>query len=125
MEKPQKTIVVADDDDDLRLLVRVTLEDASTRVITVEDGCRALEVVRTRLPDLLIIDWMMPGMTGDEVVRRLREDSEASELPIVMLTAKDGGEFERQMVPFHLAGLLKKPFSPLALIKIVREALFS
>lgn len=125
MEKPEKTIVVADDDDDLRLLVRVTLEDSSTRIITAEDGSRALEIVQGTPPDLLIIDWMMPGMTGDEVVRSLRGQSKTIELPIVMLTAKDGVEFKRQMAPLNLAGFLVKPFSPLALIKIVREALFS
>ncbi len=125
MKPSKKTILIADDDDDLRMLVQVTLDHASYEIATVGDGLQTLDVVLSSPPDLLIIDWMMPGLTGDEVVRRLRGHPRTAQIPIIMLTAKDGQEFLEHMMPLQLSGYLVKPFSPLALIRIVREVLSS
>lgn len=118
-----KTILIADDEEDLRLLVQVTLEHPSYRILTAVDGCAAMDAVCTHLPDLLILDWMMPGLNGCEVVRKIRLRSDTAGIPIVMLTAKDGPDAREQMDSLNLTGYLVKPFSPLELIQKVREVL--
>jgi two-component system phosphate regulon response regulator PhoB len=118
-----KTILIADDEEDLRLLVQVTLENPSYQILTAVDGCRAVDAISTQIPDLLILDWMMPGLNGCEVVKRLRQNPETAKIPIVMLTAKDGIESREQMASLDLAGYLVKPFSPLELIQKVQEIL--
>ncbi|HNP61029.1 MAG TPA: response regulator [Nitrospirales bacterium] len=125
MVGPVKTIIIADDEEDLRLLVQVTLEHPSYRILTAVDGCAAMDAVCTHIPDLLILDWMMPGLDGCEVVRNIRLRSDTARIPIVMLTAKDGIDAREQMASLNLAGYLVKPFSPLELIQKVREVLAS
>ena len=123
MSSSVKTILIADDDEDLRLLVEVTLENPTYRILTAVDGCQALEAVNQHRPDLLIIDWMMPGLNGCEAVAQMRENPETSTIPVVMLTARDGLETQEETASLALAGYLAKPFSPLELIKKVREVL--
>ncbi len=123
MSSTGKTILIADDDEDLRLLVQVTLENPTYRILTAEDGCQALDAVNRHRPDLLILDWMMPGLNGCEVVTQLRQNPHTAAIPVVMLTARDGLEAQEQMASLALAGYLVKPFSPLELIKKVREVL--
>ena len=123
MNPSVKTIVIADDDNDLRLLVEVTLENPAYKIFTAVDGTQALETVNKHHPDLLIIDWMMPGLNGYEVVTELRQHPHTATLPVVMLTAKDAQEAQAQTASLALAGYLVKPFSPLELIQKVREVL--
>ena len=123
MKPSVQTIVIADDDNDLRLLVEVTLENPAYKIFTAVDGTQALEVVKQHHPDLLIIDWMMPGLNGCEVVTQLRQHPHMATLPVVMLTAKDAQEAQAQTASLALTGYLVKPFSPLELIQKVREVL--
>lgn len=125
MNSAVKTILIADDDEDLRLLVQITLENPTYRILTAADGRKALDAVQEHHPDILILDWMMPGLTGCEVITQLRQSPETLAIPVIMLTAKDGVEAQEQMASLALAGYLVKPFSPLELIKKVREALDS
>ena len=125
MNSAVKTILIADDDEDLRLLVQVTLENPTYRILTAADGRKALEAVHEHQPDLLILDWMMPGLTGCEVTTQLRQNPETFAIPVIMLTAKEGVEAREQMASLALVGYLVKPFSPLELIKKVREVLDS
>lgn len=118
-----KTILIADDEEDLRLLVQVTLENPAYHILTAVDGCRAVDAIHAHIPDLVILDWMMPGLDGCEVVKMLRRNPDTAGIPIVMLTAKDGLESREQMASLDLAGYLVKPFSPLELIQKVREVL--
>lgn len=118
-----KRILIADDEEDLRLLVQITLENPSYHILTAVDGCRAVDAVCKQIPDLLILDWMMPGLNGCEVVKILRQNPDTAGIPIVMLTAKDGIESREQIAYLNLAGYLVKPFSPLELIQKVREVL--
>ncbi len=123
MNAAVKTILIADDDEDLRLLVQVTLENPTYRILTAADGSKALDAAQQCCPDLLILDWMMPGLNGCEVITQLRQNPETVTIPVVMLTANDGLEAQEQLASLALAGYLVKPFSPLELIKKVREVL--
>src|SRR5690242_12521897 len=83
-----KTILLADDESNLRMLVHTTLEDPQYQILEAADGLAALELARREHPDLLVLDWMMPGMTGVEVARELRQDTATAHIPVIMLTAK-------------------------------------
>lgn len=123
MAKRVKTILIADDEEDLRLLVQVTLENPAYDIVTAIDGPSALLAIQTQPPDLLILDWMMPGLSGCQVVDQLKKNPDTAGIPVVMLTARDEHESKDIVQGLGLAGFLVKPFSPLALIQKVREVL--
>jgi PleD family two-component response regulator len=116
-------ILVVDDEPHILQILKFTLERAGYQVVTAEDGEDAMARVGETSPDLLILDVMMPKMTGYEVCRKLREDYRTSQIPIIMLTAK--GE-----LPEKVKGLtegandyLVKPYSNEELLLRVRNVL--
>jgi len=123
MNKPQRTILIADDEEDLRILVEMTLENPLYRIITAQNGLEALESIRQHRPDLAILDWMMPGLTGLQVVQALRQSPLTATLPVVFLTARDRQEDRDAAGTFGLVSYLVKPFSPLELLGLVKKAL--
>jgi CheY-like chemotaxis protein len=118
-----KTILIADDEEHLRLLVRKTLEGDDYRILEASDGRRALELARTERPDLLILDWMMPEKPGIEVLRALRDDPITTATPVVMLSARSQRVDRNQAVLMGIRAYLVKPFSPLELIQLVEKVL--
>ncbi len=123
MESKEKTILIVDDEEDIRELVEITLDDSVHHIATAVDGIDALVCVERSCPDLVILDWTMPGLTGPEVIEKLREDPRTAVIPVIMLTGRDeGGE----LIPTKVLGIfsyLRKPFSPLELLEKVQEAL--
>ncbi len=87
-------ILIAEDEDAIVLLLRYNLEAEGYEVETVERGDLAEERLRDTVPDLLLLDWMLPGLSGIELCRRLRRREETKGLPVIMLTAR-GEEAER------------------------------
>jgi CheY-like chemotaxis protein len=118
-----KKVLIADDEDNLRLLVRTTLEDPKYEILEAADGHQALGAVRTGRPDLVVLDWMMPGMSGIEVLRQLREDPATAGIPVIMLTAKAQQKDMDRGRALGARAYLTKPFSPLDLLQQVEEAL--
>ena len=105
-------VLVAEDDPDMALLVSHKLRQSDHEVRIVGDGEAALAVVRERLPDLLVLDWMMPRKNGLEVCFEVRADAATASVPILMLTAMAQ---ERDVERAFAAGAddyLTKPFSP-------------
>jgi len=106
------SILVVEDEPAIQELLRVNLEDAGFAVRTVADAESALTQIKQALPDLLLLDWMLPGQSGLALARGLRGEARTKELPIIMVTAR-GEETDR------VAGLeawvddyVTKPFSP-------------
>ncbi len=120
--KPSK-ILLADDDTPLRTLLKITLGTGDYCVIETADGVSALKMARREMPDLIVLDWMMPGMTGLEVADSLRRDASTNAIPIIMLTARDEKEDERQALALGIFGFMVKPFSPLEFLHMVESAL--
>jgi DNA-binding response OmpR family regulator len=105
-------VLVADDEEDIRALVAFRLERAGYEVITAADGEEALTLATNRLPDLVVLDMMMPKATGLEVTRSLREHDETKDIPVILLTARAQ---EADVARGYEAGVddyVKKPFSP-------------
>ncbi|GAA2601680.1 hypothetical protein GCM10010435_96310 [Winogradskya consettensis] len=116
-------ILVADDNSDMRAYLQRLLTAENWQVETVGDGQAALEAIRRRPPDLLITDAMMPRMDGFALVRTLRRHDVTRTLPIVMLSARAGGEAGVEGLDAGADDYVVKPFTPAELIARVRSNL--
>jgi DNA-binding response OmpR family regulator len=116
-------VLIADDDPDIRDLVAFKLEQAGHDVTTVDNGLAALSAAQERPPDLVVLDVMMPGMSGIDVCRQLRGEPATAALPIILLTARaQEGDVE---VGFGAGAddYVVKPFSPRELVSRVEAVL--
>lgn len=118
---PMKTILLADDEAHLRTLVRTTLDQPGYRILESEDGATALALAQRERPDVVVLDWMMPNMTGLEVMSALRRDAATAGIPVILLTAKGQRSDVTQALASGASAYLAKPFSPLELLAKVDE----
>lgn len=117
------TILVVEDEPDIRKLVHYHLAQERFRVLEAEDGEKALSAMQRLRPNLVILDLMLPGLSGLEVCRLLRERPETTAMPILMLTAK-AGEADRVVgLEMGADDYLPKPFSPREMVARVRALL--
>lgn len=114
------TILIADDDHKITDMLRRTLTYEGYTVLTANDGRAALSQAQAHRPDLVVLDWMMPGLSGLEVARRLRA---ADGMPILMLTARDTVEDRVEGLDGGADDYLVKPFAPAELLARVRSLL--
>jgi DNA-binding response OmpR family regulator len=114
-------VLVIDDEAPIRLLCRVNLEAENMEVLEAEDGTKGLELARAEQPDVILLDVMMPGLDGWEVLHRLLEDETTKEIPIVFLTAR--AELRDRARGLELGGVdyVTKPFNPTELAPLVQE----
>ena len=116
-------VMVIEDEKEIRDLVRYNLEREGFRVSAAADGDTGLEQVFVERPDALVLDLMLPGLNGLEVLRELRGDTTTRELPVLVLTAR-GAEMDKLLGFEHGADdYLTKPFSPRELVARVRALL--
>ena len=116
-------ILIAEDEDALRTLLKYNLEKEGYEVIEAADGDEALKHLNERLPDILLVDWMMPGVSGIEVCRHVRQKPESRGLPIIMLTAR-GEESDRiRGLDMGADDYLIKPFAITELLARVRAVM--
>ena len=105
-------VLVADDDRDILALVAIRLERAGYRVVQATDGTEALGLALQHEPDLAVLDLMMPGLTGLEVTRALREDERTRHLPVILLTARVQESDLEAGLAAGATAYVAKPFSP-------------
>lgn len=117
-----KKILVADDEDILRMLIVDTLED-DFEIEEAEDGKEALQKIRESEYDLIVLDYMMPYLTGIEVLEEIRKDQNSSQ--VLMLTAKAQDADREQVMQRGANYFMSKPFSPLELLELVKKILAS
>ncbi|MEB3268879.1 MAG: response regulator [Leptolyngbya sp.] len=116
-------ILVVDDNPDLRAYVSHVLQHQGYAVRTARDGVAALDMIQHQLPDLILTDLMMPGMSGLELIQRLREDDRLRSVPIILLTAKVDDESRIEGVEQGADAYLGKPFNDRELLAEVRNLL--
>ena len=121
--KAHKRVLVADDDPDLRDILRSVLEPAGFAVTEAQDGAQALEAVRATPPDVVILDYMMPRMTGPEVCAALKQDTVLCHIPVVMLTGKSEVQDKVAGIDAGADDYVVKPFDPQELLARVRMVL--
>jgi two-component system phosphate regulon response regulator PhoB len=119
----KKRILVAEDEADVLQLVNLALQRAGFEVLKAEDGATAVRLAREHSPALIVMDIMMPGMTGLEACRLLKQDSRTMRIPVVMLTAK--AEEVDRIVGLELGAddYVTKPFSPRELVLRIQAIL--
>lgn len=110
------TILVVDDEPDISALVAYHLARESYRVRTAADGLEALRAVEAEPPDLVVLDLMLPGMPGLEVLRELRRRPESQEVPVILLTARREEQDRIDGLSLGADDYLAKPFSPQELV---------
>lgn len=120
---PAARVLIADDDEDVRAYLEITLSLAGYDTLEAGDGVEALERARREGPDLVLLDVMMPRMDGLEVLRRLREDARTAHLPIVMLTARGQSSDTVEGLDAGADSYLTKPCEAEVLLAHVRAAL--
>ncbi len=105
-------VTVIDDDPVVRQLVQVVLQlGAGWEVATAASGIEGLQLVRESVPDVVVVDRMMPNMSGDEVCRRLKEDPKTAGIPLVLLTGREQMD-DAEVESMGAAGVIFKPFDP-------------
>ena len=119
----KERILVVDDEEDLLELVQYNLAKEGYRVTTVSTGEAALREVRTGMPDLMVLDLLLPNVDGLEVCKIVKSDPRTKHIPIVMLTAK--GEDADHVTGLELGAddYITKPFSPRVLVARVKAVL--
>ena len=116
-------ILIAEDDPTVRALIQMTLDSGASEILEVEDGKAALEVAHRDLPELIFLDWSMPGSDGLAVCRALREHPRTADIKIVMLTARSDAEDRAAGLDAGADDYITKPFSPVQLLDKVIEVL--
>ena len=104
-------ILIVEDEADLALMMRYNLEAEGFRVLTASSGDEAAEVMRETLPDLILLDWMLPGLSGIELCRRWRARDETARIPIIMITARGEEEERIRGLATGADDYVVKPFS--------------
>jgi DNA-binding response OmpR family regulator len=116
-------VLIADDEADIRDLVTTKLSQAGLEVVALGDGHTALKAARDRRPDVAILDVMMPGLSGLEVMAGLAEDPATASVPVILLTARSQEFDVKAGLSLGAADYIIKPFSPRQLLERVQAIL--
>jgi two-component system phosphate regulon response regulator PhoB len=117
------TILIVDDEPAIRDLVDITLDLAGYKSISASNAHEALVSVIDKKPDLVLLDWMLPGGSGIDLARRLRRDEITAAIPIIMLTAKTSEDNKVQGLNVGVDDYVTKPFSPRELVARIKTVL--
>jgi len=112
-------VLVVDDEPDVLLLCRLNLQQRGHQVLEASEGGRALELARERHPDVIVLDLMLPGIDGYDVLEALQADAATSDIPIVVLTAKSLRADRDRSRGLGASAFLTKPFLPSELCEVV------
>jgi DNA-binding response OmpR family regulator len=116
-------ILIVEDDEEVRQLLRITLERGPYQLLEAVDGEEGLEIARRRRPKLILLDVQLPGIDGLEVCRQLKADAELRGSRVLMLTAAASQDDRARGEEAGADGYMTKPFGPLALLDRIAEEL--
>lgn len=108
----RQTVLVCDDEEILRTLVRAALEPIGCEIVEARDGDESVELARALEPDLIVLDLMMPGRSGLDVLSELRAETRFAETPVVVLSARAQAADHAAVGAAGATSFLTKPFSP-------------
>ena len=123
MGDKQISVLVVDDESAIREMIRFGLGKSGMTVRCADSGKQALLKINEALPDILLLDWMMPNMGGPELIRRLRKDPVTAELPVIMLTARVSDDDKVTGLNSGADDYIIKPFSPRELVARINALL--
>lgn len=126
----EKTVLVVEDEPDVRLFLQTVLEDAGFNVLTAEDGQQAWDTIVEKKPDFVSLDLVLPKKTGHKLLRELRKDKDLSKIPVLVVTAHaddDLGRGPESILDSIMAEgpgkFLRKPVKPIDYVRCVQQAL--
>ena len=117
------TILVVEDEPAIQELISYNLKQAGHQALKADNAEQAMNLVQNELPDLILLDWMLPGMSGVELARRLRTDKRTRTIPIIMLTARSEEQDKLTGLETGADDYITKPFSPRELNARVKAVL--
>jgi two-component system phosphate regulon response regulator PhoB len=120
MSSKPPNVLVVDDEEAIRDMIRFALEKAGMAVQLASGAQEALERISEKRPDIILLDWMMPGISGLELTRRLRRDAYTEDIPIIMLTARVTEDDKVAGLEAGTDDYVVKPFSPRELLARIR-----
>ena len=118
-----KTVLIVDDEAPIREMIAVALEMADYDYLEAADAREAHALIVDKQPDLILLDWMLPGTSGVELARRLKKEEATAEIPIIMLTAKVEEDNKVQGLETGADDYITKPFSPRELVARLKAVL--
>ena len=116
-------VLVIDDEEDYRIIIREVLAESGFDVKVARDGEEGLRMAKAERPDIVLVDWMMPRMDGEQFCRAMRQDASLRDLPVLMLTVRQTAEEELEALHFGVDDFVVKPFKAPELLARVRAAL--
>ena len=118
-----KRVLIVDDEAPIREMIAIALEMAGYECLEADSAQTAHPIIVDSKPDMILLDWMMPGTSGIEFARRLRKDEMTSDIPIIMLTAKTDEDNKIQGLETGIDDYITKPFSPRELVARLKTVL--
>jgi two-component system alkaline phosphatase synthesis response regulator PhoP len=119
-----RKVLVADDEIHIVHVVTIKLRNNGYEVISAENGDDAFKLACEEKPDIIVTDFQMPGMTGVELVRKLRQNETTKDIPVIMLTARGFAVEDKEKEELEISELLSKPFSPKELLRSIEDILY-
>jgi len=119
----QSTVLIVDDEADVREVLAFWLRREGFRVLVAEESAEGIAVAQSEGPDIILLDVMMPGISGWEVLERLKDDDRTRRIPVVMCTILVEPRFLARATELGAAGYIGKPFKPEAVVKTIRGTL--
>ncbi|MFT4513355.1 MAG: DNA-binding response OmpR family regulator [Planctomycetota bacterium] len=117
----QRTVLIIEDEKLIIVSTQMVLEAAGFRVESATNGEEGITQARTKAPDLILLDIMMPGIDGWETLTRLKRDAETSGVPVVIFTAREHSRGHQKSAEMGAADYFRKPFEPDELIELVEK----
>jgi CheY-like chemotaxis protein len=121
--EPQRTILLVEDFDDTRLIMKLWLMKKGYRVVEAENGEKGIILAEEQHPDLIIMDMMMPGLNGLDATRRIREDQSLQRTPIVAVSAYGADEYRAKAIAAGCDEYVSTPFEPDELGELIKRLL--
>lgn len=119
----ERRVLMVEDEQDIRDMLRFSLEQSGYLVLEAEDATKGLDIVNSERPHLILLDWMLPDMTGIEFIRRLKNQSMTKQIPIIMLTARSQESDKIKGLEVGADDYLPKPFSIKELLARIKAVL--
>jgi len=116
-------VMVIDDEPFILMMIEDKLRRGGLEVVTLRESKNAVDVIRREMPDLIILDWMMPEISGINICKTIKTDPELAKIPVFMLTAKGQEDDEKLGIKSGVDRYITKPFSPRILLELVLEQL--
>ncbi len=116
-------VMVIDDEPFILMMIEDKLKRGGLEVVTLRESKNAVDVIRREMPDLIILDWMMPEISGISICKTIKTDPDLANIPVFMLTAEGQEDDEKLGIKCGVDRYITKPFSPRILLELVLEQL--